>query len=121
MIAFFGFTCPKPYQLFTDSMACLHIATNPAKLGNVRHLHIRYHLVRCVVSLGDVEMFFCITEAMVADLFTKIVSSAQDDRLSVRFYSLLPGSSGLVLGIAPYDPDTFDARASAFRYPDVNG
>ena len=102
-------------------MACLHIATNPAKLGNVRHLHIRYHLVRCVVSLGDVEMFFCITEAMVADLFTKIVSSAQDDRLSVRFYSLLPGSSGLVLGIAPYDPDTFDAHASAFRYPDVNG
>jgi hypothetical protein len=121
MIAFFGFTCPKPYQLFTDSMACLHIATNPAKLGNVRHLHIRYHLVRCVVSLGDVEMFFCITEAMVADLFTKIVSGAQDDRLSVRFYSLLPGSSGLVLGTVPYDSSTFDSRASAFLYPDVNG
>jgi hypothetical protein len=58
---------------------------------------------------------------MVADLFTKIVSIAQDDRLSVRFYSLLPGSSGLVLGNAPYDPDTFDARASAFCYPDVHG
>jgi hypothetical protein len=119
MIAFFGFTCPKPYQLFTDSMACLHIANNPAKLGNVRHLHIRYHLVRCVVSLGDVEMFFCVTEGMVADLFTKIVSSAQDDRLSVRFYSLVHGSAGLVLGTALYDSTTFDARASAFLYPDA--
>jgi hypothetical protein len=83
MIAFFGFSCPKPYRLYTDSMACLHIATNPAKLGNVRHLHIRYHLVRCVVSFGDIVMFFCVTEAMIADLFTKIVAGAQDQRLSL--------------------------------------
>jgi hypothetical protein len=66
-------------------------------------------------------MFFCVTEGMVADLFTKIVSSAQDDRLSVRFYSLVHGSAGLVLGTALYDPTTFDARASAFLYPDVIG
>ena len=120
MIAFFGFTCPKPYRLYTDSMACLHIATNPAKLGNVRHLHIRYHLVRCVVSFGDVVMFFCVTEAMIADLFTKIVSGIQDTRLSVRFYSLLPGSSGLVLGTSVPDPTSFDSRAAAFLYPEAN-
>jgi hypothetical protein len=120
MIAFLGFCYPKPYRLYTDSMACLHIATNPAKLGNVRHLHIRYHLVRCLVTLGDVDMIFCITEAMVADLFTKIVSGAQDLRLSVRFYSLLPDSAGLVIGVSPMDPSTFDARASAFLYPAVS-
>ena len=119
MIAFFGFSCPKPYRLYTDSMACLHIGTNPAKLGNVRHLHIRYHLVRCVVSFGDVVMFFCITEAMIADLFTKIVSGAQDSRLSVRFYSLMPESSGLVLGTSPMDTTTMASRISAFCYPDV--
>jgi hypothetical protein len=42
------------------------------------------------VTLGDIDIVFCITEAMVADLFTKIVTGAQDLRLSVRFYSLLP-------------------------------
>jgi hypothetical protein len=120
MIGFLGFSCPKPYRLYTDSMACLHIATNPARLGNVRHLHIRYHLVRCVVSFGDIVMFFCVTEAMIADLFTKIVSGAQDQRLSARFYSLMPGSSGLVLGISPLDPTTFDSRASSFLYPDAS-
>jgi hypothetical protein len=117
MIAFFGFSCPKPYRLYTDSMACLHIATNPAKLGNVRHLHIRYHLVRCVVSFGDIVMFFCVTEAMIADLFTKIVSGIQDTRLSVRFYSIMPDSSGLVLGTSSPDPTSFDSRASVFLYP----
>ena len=97
MVGFLGFSCPKPYRMYTDSMACLHIASNPARLGNVRHLQIRYHLVRCFVSLGDVTMFYCITEDMVADLLTKIVSGAQDRRLSLRFYSLYPGSDQMVL------------------------
>ncbi len=79
-------------------MACLHIATNPARLGNVRHLQIRYHLVRCYVCLGAVAMFYCITEEMIADLLTKIVFGAQDQRLSLRFYSLFPGSDDMVLG-----------------------
>jgi hypothetical protein len=98
MLSFLGFSCPKPYRMYTDSMACLHIATNPARLGNVRHLQIRFHLVRCHVTLGDIEMIYCVTEDMVADLLTKIVSGAQDRRLSIRFYSLYPGSDNVVLG-----------------------
>jgi hypothetical protein len=93
MLGFLGFSSPKPYLLYTDSMACYHIASNPSRLGNVRHLQIRYHLVRCYVSLGDVQMCFCITEEMVADLLTKVVVGAQDHRLSMRFYSLIPDSS----------------------------
>jgi hypothetical protein len=96
MINFFGFSCPKPYCFYTDSKACLHIATNAMRLGNVRHLLIRYHLVRCCVSLGDVEMFFCVTEEMVADLFTKLVVAAQDTRLTFRFYSLITDMHHLV-------------------------
>jgi hypothetical protein len=98
MVGFLGFSCPKPYKLYTDSKACYHIASNPSKLGNVRHLQIRYHMVRCYVSLGDVEMCFCITEEMLADLLTKVVVGAQDHRLSLRFYSLVSDSSGKVSG-----------------------
>jgi hypothetical protein len=98
MIGFLGFSSPKPYPLYTDSKACFHIASNPSRLGNVRHLQIRYHMVRCYVCLGDVVMCFCITEEMVADLLTKIVVGAQDHRLSLRFYSLLPESSNQVSG-----------------------
>jgi hypothetical protein len=93
MLGFLGFSCPKPYKLYTDSKACYHIATNSSQLGNVRHLQIRYHMVRCYVSLGDVEMCFCITEEMLADLLTKVVVGAQDHRLSLRFYSLVQNSS----------------------------
>jgi hypothetical protein len=54
MVQFLDFTCPKPYRMYTDSQACLKIATNASKLGMVRHLEIRYHLVRCVVLSGDI-------------------------------------------------------------------
>jgi hypothetical protein len=53
-------------------------------------LTIRYHLVRCYVSIGEIIMRYCITEEMVADLLTKIVVGAQDTRLAVRFYTLCP-------------------------------
>jgi hypothetical protein len=98
MLGFLGFSCPKPYPLYTDSKACFHIASNPSRLGNVRHLQIRYHMIRCYVCLGDVQMCFCITEEMVADLLTKIVVGAQDHRLSLRFYTLLPESADQVSG-----------------------
>jgi hypothetical protein len=86
MVQFLGFTCPKPYRMYTDSQACLKIASG-TKLGKVRHLEIRYHLVRCVIISGDVILEYCITEEMLADLFTKIVVGSQDKRLARRFYN----------------------------------
>jgi hypothetical protein len=97
LIGFLGFSCVRPYTMYTDSTACLHIATNPSRLGNVRHVQIRYHLIRCFVTLGNIHMLYCVTEEMVADLLTKIVSGAQDLRLSVRFYSLCPSVHHIVV------------------------
>ena len=87
MVQFLDFSCAGPYKMYTDSQACLKIATNSAKLGMVRHLEIRYHLVRCLIMSGNITMEYCITEEMLADLFTKIVTTAQDKRLATRFYN----------------------------------
>ncbi len=86
-VQFLDFTFPKPYKMYTDSQACLKIASTASKLGMVRHLEIRHHLVRCIVLSGDIVLAYCITEEMLADLFTKIVGTAQDKRLSIRFYN----------------------------------
>ncbi len=53
----------------------------------MRHLAIRTYLVRCHISLGDIEVVWCTTESMAADVMTKIVSSAQDKCLTIRFYN----------------------------------
>ncbi len=86
MIRFLGFTCPKPYKLYTDSQASLQIANNAMKMGQIRHIAIRYHLVRGMVINGEIEFVFCVTEEMIADLLTKMLSGSTLDRLSARFY-----------------------------------
>jgi hypothetical protein len=88
IIGFLGFSCRKPYLMYTDSTACLSIATNAQSLGNVRHLAIRFNLVRCYVTIGEITMRYCVTEEMIADLLTKIVAGDQDARLTFRFYNL---------------------------------
>ena len=75
-----------PYPVYTDSQASLSIASNRQRMGKIRHIQIRYHLVRCMVINGDVILHFCVTEDMIADLFTKILSGGPYDRLSARFY-----------------------------------
>ncbi len=57
--------------MYTDSQACLKIATTGSKMGMVRHLEIRYHLVRCIVLSGNIKLFYCITEEMLADFIYK--------------------------------------------------
>jgi hypothetical protein len=88
MFRFLGFLCARPYPLYTDSQASQSIASNTWKMGQIRHIQIRYHLVRGMVIAGDVVLIFCVTEDMVADLMTKILSGAPYDHLSVRFYFL---------------------------------
>jgi hypothetical protein len=73
--------------MYTDSQACLKIASTASKLGMVWHLEIRYYLVRCIILSRNFELAHCITEENLADLFTKLVAAAQDKRLSIRFYN----------------------------------
>jgi hypothetical protein len=90
MFTFFGFLCPKPYRLYTDSQASLMIASNPVRMGMIRHIAIRYHLVRCMATAGDIDLLFCVTEDQIADLFTKVLSGGVFNRLAYRFYYLGP-------------------------------
>jgi hypothetical protein len=83
---FLGFVCPKPYIVYTDSQASQTISMNNQRMGKIRYIAIRYHLVRVLASHGDVLLVFCVTEDMVADLLTKILSGATFNRLATRFY-----------------------------------
>ncbi len=86
MFRFLGFLCAKPYPVYTDSQASLSIATNPNRVGKIRHISIRYHLVRKLALSGDIMLIFCVTEDMIADLLTKILTGAAYEHLANRFY-----------------------------------
>ena len=94
--------------MYTDSQAAMAISNNLQAMGNVRHLSIRTHVTRCYISLGDICLKFCLTEQMVADLFTKIVTAAQEGGLLDRFYNdvthHLVELSTLALGSFDFSP-----------------
>jgi hypothetical protein len=77
----------RPYPVYTDSQAAMAISNNGNSMGNVRHLAIRTHLTRCYISIGDIELRFCLSEHQVADIMTKIVTAAQENGLLDRFYN----------------------------------
>jgi hypothetical protein len=83
---FLGFMCPKPYKVYTDSQASQTIAMNDQRMGKIRHIAIRYHLVRGLAGKGDIILIFCVTEDMVADLLTKALSGSPFVHLATRFY-----------------------------------
>jgi hypothetical protein len=87
ILMFLQVRCPRPCTMYTDSQAAMAIANNQNSMGNVRHLSIRTHFTRCYISLGDICLKFCLTGEMVGDLFTKIVTAAQEPGLIGRFYN----------------------------------
>ena len=125
MLKFLNIRCEKPYTMYTDSMACKHIADNKSRMGKVRHLAIRTHLVRCHVSMGDINLIWCTTESMVADVMTKIVSGAQDKRLASRFYNDVdPSLKDLAPEPSPKEEepiqDTQDMKLSPGGHPNTD-
>jgi hypothetical protein len=86
-LKFFHIQPAKPYTMYTDSTGAKLLACNPNKLGRVRHLNIKHHMIKCYVQIGDISLVYCVTESMLADCFTKICDAAQKRNLGLRFYN----------------------------------
>eukprot|EP00052_Salpingoeca_macrocollata_P029827 m.307284 g.307284 ORF g.307284 m.307284 type:complete len:509 (-) comp23022_c5_seq5:537-2063(-) len=71
--------CPQrsPTSLLEDNQATIKIATNAMTTSRTKHIDLRQHFVRDVITAGDVVLEYCPTADMVADELTKALSKAQ--------------------------------------------
>jgi hypothetical protein len=60
-------------RLHCDSNSALHIAANKMTHGRVKHIDIRYHFIRQVVSEGKVELVKIDGKLNPADMLTKVI------------------------------------------------
>ena len=51
------------------------MSKNPAFHGRTKHIELRFHFIRELVSKEEIIMKFCNTKVQVADIFTKALSS----------------------------------------------
>ena len=54
-----------------DNQSCIKMTKNPVNHGRAKHIDIKYHHIRDEVKSGQVEVVYCETTKMLADLLTK--------------------------------------------------
>jgi hypothetical protein len=65
-----GVETPK-LVIFEDNQSCIKMTKNPVNHGRAKHIDIKYHHIRDEVKSGEVEVEYCSTSVMLADLLTK--------------------------------------------------
>lgn len=70
-----------PTLMFEDNQSAICMAKNPQFHGRAKHIDIKYHFVREQIASGVIDLKYCKTEDMVADIFTKGLSEAKFTKL----------------------------------------
>ena len=65
--------CPlmKPMVLYCDNQSAIAVAKNDQYHSHTKHINIRYHFIQESISREIIEIHYCPTENMVADIFMK--------------------------------------------------
>jgi hypothetical protein len=57
--------------IFSDNQSCIALAKDPVAHSRTKHIDVRYHYIRELVSYGKATIDYMPTEDMVADMLTK--------------------------------------------------
>jgi len=66
-----------PTTILEDNQSSIAMAKNPQFHGRAKHTDIRHHFIREQVSDGTIELKYCPTCEMVADMLTKGLTQQQ--------------------------------------------
>jgi len=71
----------SPITIHEDNQSCIALSKNSMTTGRSKHMDVRYHFCREKVESGDIEVQYCATENMLADVLTKPLVSARHSKL----------------------------------------
>ena len=67
----------KTIDVFCDSSSAGYLSKNPAHHKKTKHIDIKLHFIRNVVSMGVVRMVKIHTDRNLADMLTKVVTTTK--------------------------------------------
>jgi len=80
-------------QVQCDNQGAIALTKNPEYHARSKHIDIQFHFIRQHVETGAIELRYCPTHQMTADIFTKPLPRTQFEKHVV----------GLGLGYSPVD------------------
>jgi hypothetical protein len=66
-----GFTQAEATTIHADNQGCIALSRNPVSHSRAKHIDIRHHFIRELVENSEVDLKFCSTKDMAAEIFTK--------------------------------------------------
>ena len=76
-----GFNSPNDLIVInSDNQGSSALAKNPIQHARTKHIDIRHHFIREMVENKEVEIVYCGTDDMVADILTKGLSREKHNR-----------------------------------------
>ena len=79
------YTCTRIYE---DNQGAIALSKNPVSRQRCKHIDIKYHFLREVLISGKIDIVYCQTEHMVADIFTKPATKVKLDRFRPILFGL---------------------------------
>lgn len=66
-----GFNQVEGTTLFCDNSSAIKLSRNPVLHGRSKHISVRYHFLRDLVSDEVINMEYCSTQEQLSDIMTK--------------------------------------------------
>jgi hypothetical protein len=67
----------SPTTLFSDNQAAIALMHDNQYHLQTKHIDVRYHWIHWVIKKGSIQLIYCPTDDMVADILTKALPSAK--------------------------------------------
>jgi hypothetical protein len=80
---FFGIPILSPITIFEDNQSAIAMAKNPVFHQRTKHIDTRYHFIRDLISNNLIQIKYCPTEEMIADILTKALPKSTFEGLQV--------------------------------------
>lgn len=66
-----GYKQELPINVFEDNQSCIAIAKNPVNNVRSKHIAVKYHFIRHYIDTKVINVIYCKTGEMIADIMTK--------------------------------------------------
>ena len=67
----------EPMTLYSDLQSAIALTKDGSYHAQTKHIDIRYHFIRFIVQNGSINLIYCPTEDMTADILTKALLNSK--------------------------------------------
>src|SRR5579871_6896543 len=92
-----GYSQDRGITIFlADNQGSINLAKNPTQHTRTKHMDIQHHFIREKIEEKIIELVYCSTDEMIADILTKSVSRDKLQRFSKQMGLRLCIQSGSI-------------------------